>query len=125
MELHRRSLLGLFGAALLGRAAGAHHGYMQWDFENPIVLEGWVSKEMDGFPHWEFWMRVDSQDWEVDVGDQFTLKKAGLSESGNEFAMRRTLRVDGARPVDRSIFRILPTRIIFDDDEAYDIEVKG
>ncbi|QIE55810.1 hypothetical protein G5B40_10315 [Pikeienuella piscinae] len=125
MYFHRRGFLGLLGAAALIRPAVAHHGYMAWDTENPIVLEGWISKEMDGFPHWEFWMRVDGEDWEVDIGDQYTLERAGFSSSGKEFKMRDNVIVEGVRPVDRSIRRILPSRITLEDGVPHDITVKG
>lgn len=122
MSLTRRTLIASL-AALPAAPAFAHHGYMRWDEENPVRLEGWVSKEMDGFPHYEFWLRVDGDDWEVDVGDQWQLEKAGLSPTGSEFTMRREVIVEGVRPVDRSVFRILPKRIILDGDKAYDINV--
>lgn len=125
MLLNRRAMLGILGASALAGRAAAHHGYMAWDTDNPIVLEGWISKAMDGFPHWEFWMRVDGDDWSVDVGDQFQLKRAGFSSSGSEFRARRQVRVWGVRPVDKSVLRILPSRIQLDDEEPHDIVVKG
>ncbi|MFV0474252.1 MAG: DUF6152 family protein [Pikeienuella sp.] len=125
MKIHRRAMFGLAGAALLAGAVSAHHGYMAWDTENPIVLEGWISKEMDGFPHWEFWMRVDGEDWAVDIGDQYTLERAGFKSDGSEFKMRLNVRVEGVRPVDRSTLRILPSRITLEGGEPHDIEVKG
>ena len=122
MKITRRAAL----LALAAAPAAAHHGFMQWDYENPVFIEGWVSKGLDGFPHWEIWVRVDGKDWEVDVGDQFVLQKAGLSGDGKEFRMRREIRVEGYRPVDKSVLRILPRRIIFEGgDEAYDIVVEG
>lgn len=128
MMVDRRAFLGVLGflgaAALAGRAA-AHHGYMAWDTENPIVLDGWISKEMDGFPHWEIRVRVDGEDWAVDIGDKFTLQKAGFNDKGKDFRMRRKIRVEGVRPVDRSILRILPSRITLEGDEPRDIEVDG
>lgn len=125
MLLNRRAMLGLLGVSALAGRAAAHHGYMAWDTENPIVLEGWISKEMDGFPHWEFWMRVDGKDWSVDIGDQYQLKRAGFSSSGSEFQMRRQVKVWGLRPVDQSVLRVLPSRIQLDDEEPHDIVVKG
>jgi len=112
-------------AAATASPAFAHHGYMRWDTENPITLSGWISKELDGFPHWEIDMRVDNVDWEVDVGDQFVLKKAGFTEGGKEFALRRELTVEGLRPQDPKILRILPSRITFASGETYEINVKG
>ncbi len=124
--LNRRN----FTLAALATAAAAspvlaHHGYMRWDTENPITLSGWISKELDGFPHWEIDMRVDNVDWEVDVGDQFVLKKAGFKQGGKEFAFGRKITVEGVRPVDRSILRILPSRITLDEDETYELEITG
>ena len=103
----------------------AHHGYMRWDEDNPVAIEGWISKEMDGFPHWEIHVRVDGEDWEVDLGDQFQLKKAGLSQTGKEFAMRRKIRVEGIRPIDRKVLRLLPRTIVLDGEETYTMNVQG
>lgn len=126
MKIHRRAVLGLGAGAVCAGAVSAHHGYMAWDTENPIVVEGWISKAMDGFPHWEFWIRDgDGQDWAVDIGDQFTLERAGFSRSGSEFKMRVAARVAGVRPVDKSVFRILPSSIALDGGEPHEIEVKG
>lgn len=124
MQITRRAALGLFAALPAGIAA-AHHGYMAWDTENPITLEGWISNEMDGFPHWEFWMRVDGEDWSVDIGDQFALKKAGLNENGSDFKLRRVVKVEGLRPVDRSVLRVLPSVITFEGEEPHYIKVVG
>jgi len=124
--LNRREFsLAALATAAAASSALAHHGYMRWDTDNPIVMSGWISKEMDGFPHWEIDIRVDGVDWEVDVGDQFVLKKAGLSPDGSDFAFRRNLTVEGVRPVDRKILRILPSRITFENGETYELEITG
>ncbi|MEM7547553.1 MAG: hypothetical protein AAF367_18655 [Pseudomonadota bacterium] len=112
------ALSGLIAAPVL-----AHHGYMRWDTENPIALSGWISKELDGFPHWEIDIRVDGVDWEVDVGDQFVLKKAGFKQGGKEFALRRELTVEGLRPLDKKVLRILPSRITFANGDTYELEI--
>lgn len=125
--MRRRAAIALIAAALAPAALSpvlAHHGYMQWDKETPFVIEGWISKEMDGFPHWEIHVRVNSEDWEVDIGDQYQLEKAGLEPDGSDFRFKRDIRVEGWRPVDRNIRRVLPTRIIFDGDEAHDLVVR-
>ncbi len=109
----------------LALPAHAHHGYMRWDEDNPVAIEGWVSNEMDGFPHWEIDVRVDGVDWEVDLGDQFQLQKAGLRKDGGDFTIGREIRVEGLRPVDRSVLRVLPNKIILDGDKEYSIVVKG
>lgn len=124
MKLARRSFITGAAALIAGRAA-AHHGYMAWDYDNPITLEGWISNPMDGFPHWEFWMRVDGEDWSVDIGDQFTLQKAGFQKDGKEFTRNRQVRVEGYRPVDQKVLRILPTSIQLDDEEPREIVVSG
>lgn len=103
----------------------AHHGYMRWDEDNPVVIEGWISKEMDGFPHWEIHVRVDGVDWEVDLGDQWQLEKAGLRKDGGNFSMRRKIRVEGIRPIDRKILRLLPRTIVLDGEETYKMNVQG
>lgn len=120
--MNRRAALALIAAA--PTAAFAHHGYMNWDRENLVILEGWISKELDGFPHWEILVRVDGVDWEVDVGDQFQLERVGLDPKGSDFPVRRKIRVEGWRPEDRKILRILPERVILDGDKVYELKVR-
>ncbi len=123
----RRNFTRLIAASPLAIAlpARAHHGYMRWDEDNPIAIEGWVSKEMDGFPHWEIHVRVDGVDWEVDLGDQWQLRKAGLREDGGNFSVGRKIVVEGIRPIDRKILRMLPRRIVLDGEEEYTMDVQG
>ena len=123
MTLTRRTLIA--SAILTPFAARAHHGYMRWDEENPIAIEGWISKEMDGFPHWEIDVRVAGVDWEVDVGDPWALKKAGLKDDGSDFTVGREVRVEGLRPMEKNILRILPRKVIFDGDKEYPLYVEG
>lgn len=123
--LTRRALIALAAAPLVPARALAHHGWMKWDEDNPFAIEGWISKEMNGYPHWEIDVRVDGVDWEVDVGDQFALKKAGLKDDGSDFYLRREIRVEGLRPVDEDILRVLPRRIVLDGDKSYDLFVDG
>ncbi len=120
-----RRIFTTLAAAAFAAPALAHHGYMRWDEDNPVVIEGWISKEMDGFPHWEIHVRVDGVDWEVDVGDQFQLEKAGFSRDGREFSMRREIRIEGIRPIDRKVLRLLPRTIILDGDKTFTMNVQG
>ena len=98
---------------------------MRWDEDNPVVIEGWISKEMDGFPHWEIHVRVDGVDWEIDVGDKWQLEKAGLRGDGGNFSIGREILIEGIRPVDRKILRLLPRRIVLDGEEEYRMNVQG
>ena len=127
MPMNRRALIAATLALPFAAPARAHHGWMKWDEENPFFIEGWISKEMDGFPHWEIDVRVDGEDWEVDVGDQFSLKKAGLKPDGSDFRLRREIKVIGLRSADPGHRRILPRQVVFDGDpeKTYDLFVDG
>lgn len=119
-----RKLLLAAAAAALPALSMAHHGWLSWDHDNPIVIEGWVSKEMDGYPHWEIDVRVDGEDWEVDVGDDIQLRKAGLRPDGSDFRLNREIRVEGLRLKDENVLRILPRRVVLDGDKAYPLVVR-
>ena len=111
-------------AAALPALAWAHHGWLSWDHDNPIAIEGWISKEMDGYPHWEIDVRVDGEDWAVDVGDDIQLRKAGLRPDGSDFRLNRRIRVEGVRLKDKSTLRMLPRRVILDGDKEYPLVVR-
>ncbi len=123
--LTRRDFAILAAFVPVATPAIAHHGYMRWDEDNPITLEGWVSKEMDGFPHWEIHVRVDGIDWEVDLGDQWQLEKAGLRKDGANFTIGKEIRVEGIRPIDRKVLRLLPRTIVLEGEETYTMNVQG
>ena len=114
--MDRRRLLNA-GVALLAIAAAApgaaHHGLMLWDEENLVTIEGFVSQELDGFPHWEIQVRVDddSDDWLIDLGDNFTMERAGLHEDGREFSIGAAIKVEGFRPRDSETRLLRPARI--------------
>lgn len=121
----RRCLLtGLAFLLIAGTAARAHHGPMPWDRSEIVVLDGIVVQEMDGFPHWEISLRVDGVDWSVDVGDNFTLERAGLAPDGSDFSIGRRVIIEGYRPLDPAWHRLLPQRIII-DGTTYDIRLHG
>ncbi len=112
MTLPRRFFL-ITGAAAVatGMNAKAHHGLMIWDRENPIKLEGLISEEMDGFPHWEVEIRVDGQDWVIDLGSDFDLERAGLNPDGREFTIGAKIAVEGYRPKNSNTRLIRPKKI--------------
>ena len=114
----RRTLLGAISAgalaAMMMPTAFAHHGLMIWDTENPITIEGIVSAEMDGFPHWEVSIRVDGKDWIVDLGSDFDLERAGLSSDGREFTIGSKIIVTGYRTKSTDVRLMRPATITLD-----------
>ena len=103
------ALIALVAPAL----ALAHHGLMLWE-EEPTTIEGFVSEEMDGFPHWEISVRTpDGNDWEVDVGSDFEMEKAGLH--ARDLPVGTTVRVEGQRPKGSDSLLLRPLRIFIGD----------
>jgi hypothetical protein len=109
-------LLLLFCFALLagGGPAMAHHGLMIWSDE-VTTIEGFVSAEMDGFPHWEISVRTpDGRDWDIDVGSDFEMGRAGLKPE--DLPVSTEVRVEGNLPADEPDATLLrPLRIIVGD----------
>ena len=119
MDRYRRTLLTTAVAGLAIAAAGpvaAHHGLMMWDEENLVTIEGFVSEELDGFPHWEIEVRVDedSDDWVIDLGDDFIMERAGLHKDGREFVVGKAIKVEGYQPLDSDTHLLRPVRITID-----------
>lgn len=115
--MDRRTFLTLTaGAAAVAGSAGAHHGLMLWDEENLVVIEGFVAEELDGFPHWEIEVRVneDSDDWVIDMGDDFIMERAGLNKDGREFTIGKPIKVEGYQPKDSDTHLLRPVRITMD-----------
>lgn len=106
-----RSLL--LASALVAPAVPvpAHHGLMLWSDE-VTTIQGFVSAEMDGFPHWEISVRTpDGQDWDVDVGSDFEMGRAGLRPE--DLPIGTDVKVEGNLPQDEPDARLLrPVRII-------------
>ena len=105
----------LLALALLAPwGATAHHGLMLWA-EEVTSIEGFVSAEMDGFPHWEISVRtVDGRDWEVDVGSDFEMGRAGMKPE--DLPIGTEVRVEGNLPQDEPDAMLLrPLRIIAGD----------
>jgi hypothetical protein len=94
--------------------AMAHHGLMLWA-EEVTSIEGFVSAEMDGFPHWEISVRTaDGRDWEVDVGSDFEMGRAGMKPE--DLPIGTEVRVEGNLPQDEPDATLLrPLRIIAGD----------
>ena len=103
------AVLSLFAAPAL-----AHHGLMLWSDE-VTAIEGFVSEEMDGFPHWEISVRTpDGQDWDVDVGSDFEMERAGVKPEN--LPIGTEVRVEGNLPQGEPDARLLrPLRIIAGD----------
>jgi hypothetical protein len=96
-------------------AATAHHGLMIWSDE-VTTIEGFVSAEMDGFPHWEISVRTpDGRDWDIDVGSDFEMGRAGMK--ADDLPIGTKVLVEGNLPQDDPEATILrPLRIIAGDD---------
>lgn len=91
----------------------AHHGLMIWD-EEVTTIEGFVSEEMDGFPHWEISVRTpEGHDWEVDVGSDFEMDRAGMK--AEDLPVGTKVRVEGYRPKGSEGLLLRPQRIIVGD----------
>lgn len=114
--MDRRIFLTLTAALAAAGPAMAHHGLMLWDEENLVVIEGFVSEELDGFPHWEVEVRVseDSDDWVIDMGDDFIMERAGLHKDGREFTIGKPIKVEGYQPKDSDTHLLRPVRITID-----------
>ncbi|MEL6267697.1 MAG: DUF6152 family protein [Pseudomonadota bacterium] len=121
--MHRRTVLGAL-AATLAAPARAHHSVILYDMEAMITLEGFVSKELDGFPHWEVEMRVEGQDWQVDLQDGFAMREAGMDPDGAVFTLGRKLTVEGHPARDRDYRRVLPKRLTI-DGRTYEFALRG
>lgn len=117
----RLSRLLLAAVMLSPLPAMAHHGLMLWE-DGTTTIEGFVSEEMDGFPHWEISVRTpDGNDWEVDVGSDFEMERAGLKAS--DLPVGTEVRVDGNRPRDSETLLLRPLRIIV-GDKVYEFRGK-
>lgn len=99
-------------------AAPAHHGLMLWQDDVVTTIEGFISEEFDGFPHWEISVRTpDGNDWEVDVGSDFEMDRAGLK--GEDLPVGTKVTVEGNRPRDSEALLLRPLRVIV-GDEVYE-----
>ena len=106
----------LIAGALLAAPlpAAAHHGLMLWA-EEVTAIEGFVSAEMDGFPHWEISVRTpDGRDWDIDVGSDFEMGRAGMKPQN--LPVGTAVQVEGNLPKDHPDATLLrPLRIIAGD----------
>ncbi len=110
----------LVALALLAVPGGAtaHHGLMIWA-EEVTEIEGFVSSEMDGFPHWEISVRTpDGRDWDIDVGSDFEMDRAGMKPE--DLPIGTKVRVEGNLPKNNPEATLLrPLRVIA-GDEVYE-----
>jgi hypothetical protein len=121
--IQRPILIASLSVFLLGWIPGdvrAHHSPMLYDESKLIVLEGFVSNEMTGYPHWEIRVRANGEDWKVETGYKYILERAGLSGEGREFTIGRKITVMGYLPVNPDVRRLHTTRIIL-DGKSYDL----
>ncbi len=109
-----RPLCFAFAALAAPGPAAAHHGLMLWADET-TTIEGFVSEEMDGFPHWEISVRApDGRDWAIDVGSDFEMGRAGVKPE--DLPVGTKLRVEGNLPKDEPEATLLrPLRVIVGD----------
>lgn len=99
-------------------AAFGHHGLMLWQDDVVTTIEGFLSEDMDGFPHWEISVRTpDGNDWEVDIGSEFEMDKAGLK--AEDLTIGTEVRVEGNRPRESDALLLRPLRI-FVGDKVYE-----
>jgi hypothetical protein len=98
--------------------ATAHHGLMLWEDE-VTAIEGFVSEEMDGFPHWEISVRTpDGTDWDIDVGSEFEMERAGVSPE--DLPVGTKVRVEGNLPRDKPQATLLRPQRVIAGDEVYE-----
>ena len=109
-----RPLLLLFALISAPAPAPAHHGLMLWS-EEVTTIDGFVSAEMDGFPHWEISIRTpDGRDWAIDVGSDFEMGRAGVKPE--DLPVGTKVRVEGNLPQDKPEATLLrPLRLIAGD----------
>lgn len=107
----RRTLLLSCLALAAGGQAIAHHGLMLWDKDKVVTVSGLVSKPMDGYPHWEIEIRVDGQDWVIDLGSDFDMERAGLNPDGSDLPVGTDVTVEGYRPRDSDARLLRPRKI--------------
>lgn len=96
-------------------AAFAHHGLMLWQDDIVTTIEGFLSEDMDGFPHWEISVRTpDGKDWKIDVGSEFEMDKAGMK--AEDLTIGTEVTVEGNRPREGDALLLRPLRIITKKD---------
>ncbi len=100
-------------AAAVAVPAAAHHGLTLWDEDTPTAVDGFISHELTGFPHWEIKIRdANGDDWRIDLGSSFEMEKAGLREDGSDLPIGTEVHVDGHRPRNSDKLLIRPDRVV-------------
>ena len=114
--MHRRALLLAFALAIAAGPVCAHHGLTIWDEQNSTTVEGFVSHELTGFPHWEIKIRdAEGRDWRIDLGNGFEMEHAGLRKDGSDLTIGTKIVVEGHRPLHSDTLLIRPDRITAGD----------
>lgn len=108
-------LISLLLAVFLGPRTWAHHGWRWTDPEN-VELTGVIISVHLGNPHGRLVVRVDNEEWHVEVGQPWRNTRAGLTE---EMLSEGTeITVIGQRSADHSEKRLKAERVLI-DGEAY------
>jgi hypothetical protein len=67
-------------------------------------------------------MRVDGEDWVIDLGNSYEMEVAGLREDGSDFSVGQDIVVRGHRAMDRDWLRISPL-VIETKGERYEFDI--
>ncbi len=100
---------------LAGTAAPAHHGVF-FTRDELVRITGTVVKPLTGNPHFEIWVQDGDTRWEVDLGNPFRMKRAGLAWNGSDMPVGRTITIDGFPSVEGTM---LEARTIWIGDEPH------
>lgn len=117
----RRSLaLVLAGLAL---PALAHHGII-WTDKEPVSITGEIVSELSGNPHFEVSIQVGDERWDVDLGNTYRLKKAGLGWDGGALKVGTEITVDGLPAADEDL-HLIRARTIWIGGEPHRLYDEG
>lgn len=109
--MKRLFFLPLLAVLMIPVTALAHHGLMVWQDDVVTTVEGFVSAEMDGFPHWEINVRTpEGEEWTIDVGSEFEMDKAGMK--AEDLPIGTKVKVEGNLPRDSDSLLLRPLRVI-------------
>lgn len=118
--MRRRLAIALAAIAL---PAFAHHGIV-WTDRKPISVTGEIVSEMSGNPHFEVSIQAGDERWDVDLGNTYRLKKAGLGWDGGALKLGTEITVDGLPAADEGL-RLIRARTIWIDGEAHRLYDEG
>ena len=97
----RRTTLALIAAAIATPAL-AHHGW-RWTADGTFELTGRITAARLGNPHGVLTLRVNREDWTVEVGQPLRNERAGLTAArlaaGTEILVRGRRHADPAQRI--------------------------